>query len=369
MSKIFTYDQLRESDLVVGATYEWGPTNSTAHEPLKELLSIRSTGGFRPRKKTGGKTWEYAFVVLYSTGSKKEWPDNLDLERGLFTYYGDNKKTTDEWRNTLGNRILDYAFRMTQSSENRRKLYPFFIFTIVPNQRHARFMGVAVPGHPSISSDEELEIVEMPVGAGRFYNYKGVFSILNIPVVGRAFIEELLNGDLLGVEAPNAWKDWVENDEYDLLPTLQIIPRRTKITPVASDSEEEESLSEELIISRIKKLDSKESGDPKIRHHESKQFARSPELAKLIRTRVGDACQICGDIYHSEKGAYCDTHHVIPLKKGGMDTSDNIMVVCPNCHRKFHLTDVELVDRGISKSVIIPWADGNEEIEYWRDTS
>ena len=365
MSRRYSFDQLKNADLIVDAIYERGPTHSTAHEPLKELLSVRSTGGFRSKLKRGGKSWEYAFVVLYSTGGREEWPDSLDPEIGLCSYYGDNKKKNDEWRKTPGNRILDYAFGMTQSSENKNRLYPFFFFTIVPNQGHAQFRGVAVPGHPSVSSDEALKIVEMSKDGIPFQNYRGIFSLLNIPVVSRPFIEELLNGDLLGEEAPTTWREWVEDEEYNLLPSLQIIPRRTKVSPVVLEVEEIEHLAEEILMSRIRELDNKESGELKIKHRESIKYARRPELAKLIRKRVGDVCQICGDVYQSEKGAYCDTHHVIPLKLGGRDTSDNIMVVCPNCHRKFDLTDVELVDRGISKSVIIPWAKGNEEIEYW----
>ena len=33
----------------------------------------------------------YLFAVLYTSGNDPDWPDTLDTETGLFTYYGDNK--------------------------------------------------------------------------------------------------------------------------------------------------------------------------------------------------------------------------------------------------------------------------------------
>jgi ferredoxin len=42
-------------------------------------------------------------------------------------------------------------------------------------------------------------------------------------------------------------------------------------------------------------------------------------------------CQGCGI---SEKECYrsLDVHHIIPYNKGGLDTLDNLMTLCPKCH-------------------------------------
>ena len=31
---------------------------------------------------------------------------------------------------------------------------------------------------------------------------------------------------------------------------------------------------------------------------------------------------------------YVETHHIKPLEGGGTDTADNMIAVCPNCHKK-----------------------------------
>lgn len=42
-------------------------------------------------------------------------------------------------------------------------------------------------------------------------------------------------------------------------------------------------------------------------------------------------CAICG-----WDKTRCDLHHIIEREKGGKDTLDNLIVVCPNCHRLIH---------------------------------
>ena len=53
---------------------------------------------------------------------------------------------------------------------------------------------------------------------------------------------------------------------------------------------------------------------------------------KKLKESLGVSCQICG-----WKKAPCDLHRIIPGKDGGKYTTDNIMVLCPNCHREKHL--------------------------------
>lgn len=33
---------------------------------------------------------------------------------------------------------------------------------------------------------------------------------------------------------------------------------------------------------------------------------------------------------------YLEAHHLKWLSKGGTDTIDNVVALCPNCHRKMH---------------------------------
>jgi hypothetical protein len=69
-------------------------------------------------------------------------------------------------------------------------------------------------------------------------------------------------------------------------------------------------------------------------------------------------CQICGmQIFHFGWNANyerkyqwqymsADVHHIVPLSKGGADAYDNMLCVCPSCHRKFHTDEVILKEIG-----------------------
>ena len=53
-----------------------------------------------------------------------------------------------------------------------------------------------------------------------------------------------------------------------------------------------------------------------------------------ILNRANKGCAICG-----WNESTCDIHHIIPKSKGGTNNNDNLIIVCPNCHRVIHTTD------------------------------
>ena len=55
--------------------------------------------------------------------------------------------------------------------------------------------------------------------------------------------------------------------------------------------------------------------------------------AKLIIKR-GRKCELCG---YSEEPMILNPHHKIPRCMGGSNKSDNLIILCPNCHAKEHL--------------------------------
>lgn len=54
----------------------------------------------------------------------------------------------------------------------------------------------------------------------------------------------------------------------------------------------------------------------------------SSRTKSKILNRIGLGCCRCG-----WKESICDLHHIIPRKQGGTDSHDNLVLVCPNCHR------------------------------------
>jgi hypothetical protein len=57
----------------------------------------------------------------------------------------------------------------------------------------------------------------------------------------------------------------------------------------------------------------------------------SKKTTALILRRARFACVLCGWNKSS-----CDIHHIVHKKLGGTDSHENLIVVCPNCHREIH---------------------------------
>jgi len=66
-------------------------------------------------------------------------------------------------------------------------------------------------------------------------------------------------------------------------------------------------------------------------------FKRNREIVKKLKKLYNNKCQICGFTFKKDNGEnYSETHHIIPLGEKGSDDIKNLIVVCPNCHRKLH---------------------------------
>jgi len=110
----------------------------------------------------------------------------------------------------------------------------------------------------------------------------------------------------------------------------------TEISQLSSDELDE-------LIASIDKRNRTESA---YRHtRESRPFRRDPALSATLKTKYNDRCQICNTTYRIRRGFFCDTHHIKPLSAGGMDVSDNILVLCPNHHRLFDRSRIEIISR------------------------
>jgi 5-methylcytosine-specific restriction endonuclease McrA len=60
-------------------------------------------------------------------------------------------------------------------------------------------------------------------------------------------------------------------------------------------------------------------------------YANKGSWMKAVRRVYGDICMRCG-----WNEATCDSHHIIAKASGGLNTLENSVVLCPNCHRLVH---------------------------------
>lgn len=215
--KLVPHDQLSISDLIVDAIYESSPDGRLSGEPIAKLLpGSGNMGGFRVSGRGERKNW----IVLFSTGEDRDWPDTLDLSTGQFIYYGDNKTPGHELHDTRagGNKVLRHAFASLHDDQNPRlRVAPFLVFKkhgTSTGARSVQFKGLAVPGFPGLSATDDLVAVWKSSEGQRFQNYRSVFTILDVPVVSRGWINDLATGNLVTANAPKAWIDWLTSGKY-----------------------------------------------------------------------------------------------------------------------------------------------------------
>lgn len=217
MPKIFPFDELKSADLVVDAVYACSSDGQLSGEPISKVLpGSGNMGGFRVSGKGERKNW----VVLFSTRENPDWPDNLDLNTGQFLYYGDNRTPGRELHGTTagGNLVLKNGFERLHAPNNPRAgLCPFFVFDKYPlpnASRSVRFRGLAVPGYPGLSSNEDLVAVWKSTDGQRFQNYRAIFTLLDIPVIKREWLDDLAAGVPDTKNAPPVWQKWIKHGQY-----------------------------------------------------------------------------------------------------------------------------------------------------------
>ena len=224
----YSFSELATSPLIVDAIYEGGRKGNTGDDPLSKLIpGCSNMGGFRT---IGGQSFgQCALLVLSSSGVDTDWPDRLDKELGLFTYYGDNKKPGHELHDTPkgGNRLLEKMFGASSIIQERAKTPPILVFIKTGRGRDVIFRGLAVPNMPE---DESLVAIWRQTSGKRFHNYRSTFAILDCKEVQRAWLVALSLGDhtTASKHMPAIWNKWLTTGSINVLRAPQTIQPRTK---------------------------------------------------------------------------------------------------------------------------------------------
>lgn len=225
---IFKFEDLGSSNLIQGAVYEGGSNkNPMKDDPLSKIFiidgcekGIGNQGGFRKTsKEKDGKrvNGTIAFVVMVDSGKQAEWPNKMDEESGIFTYYGDNRTAGNDIFKTknLGNKFLYEIFSKSYAGpDERATIPPIFIFKATGNGCDKRFIGLAVPGVRGKSMEEALERRVFKIDEGEFENYVANFTVLDVAggVIERDWLKDLKDiNSKVSYEAPKEWNNFILN--------------------------------------------------------------------------------------------------------------------------------------------------------------
>lgn len=94
----------------------------------------------------------------------------------------------------------------------------------------------------------------------------------------------------------------------------------------------------------LKKKAIKRSGSGILRYQTtSASFVRDRYVSEYAKRRAQGICQLCNDpapFIDCNGNPFLESHHVIWLADGGADSVENTVALCPNCHRKMHMLDL-----------------------------
>ena len=211
---------------------------------------INNVSGFRPKSLANSKNTDIencAFCVLITNLGETEWPDEINLETGLFTYYGDNRAPGSSIDSTPvgGNRLLQSLFHKVHS-QRRELVPPLLCFEIVKNnmRSYMRFLGLAAPGAQGLSSVDDLVAVWKIKASQRFQNYRAIFTIFNEEKLSKEWLEDLVKGvnPSDSKHCPDSWAYWASTGIYRPLECKNDLQLRSKISQLPSGIEEKRVL-------------------------------------------------------------------------------------------------------------------------------
>ncbi len=73
-------------------------------------------------------------------------------------------------------------------------------------------------------------------------------------------------------------------------------------------------------------------------------YQRNIWVSELAKKRANGICQLClksAPFKNVNGDPYLETHHITWLSQGGLDISENTVALCPNCHRKMHILNLD----------------------------
>lgn len=179
-------------------------------------------------------------------------------------------------------------------------------------------------------------------------NYKIVNKIQKkwistYPSIDNLYKADALNHFLIGTEKG---KQLLRDFEYK-----KIIDDNSEQDEIIEDIESEiEQLDENKLLQMI--IDN-EKINQEIIEINSKKYKRHNYLMVLIKKYRNYMCQFCSTTILKESGDYyIEACHIKSKSDGGKDTLNNILVLCPNCHKLFDYAKREPVKHIVDEYIV-----------------
>ncbi len=176
----------------------------------------------------------------------------------------------------------------------------------------------------------------------------GLLSKLQGPTVVKDSVAEYLHQcDEMQRQVDRFLRDIPDTCLFPFPIVVNEIYSEKKTYPTALDDthsdEEKEKHAQGLSIEELKQIAQGQSTkSPKQVTSTVVQTVRDPYIAEYAKKRAKGICQLCGNkapFNRANGEPYLESHHIIWLSKGGADSVENTVALCPNCHKKMHIVN------------------------------
>jgi len=145
-------------------------------------------------------------------------------------------------------------------------------------------------------------------------------------IISKDLEKEGDDGEGIGIKLWNKKPSIVREDDY-----RRKVEKQEKATRKISDSE---------LAERLKDIPDKVRRKVVI----ATAYERNPLVADYARRRANGICELCKEKapFNKKDGTpFLEIHHIQWLSKGGEDNISNTVALCPNCHRKMHILNLD----------------------------
>ncbi|HAS6343122.1 TPA: hypothetical protein I7243_07315 [Vibrio vulnificus] len=141
-------------------------------------------------------------------------------------------------------------------------------------------------------------------------------------------------------EKVNAWVNRANDSSLDLL--LNAVESYLSISLHELNEKFNDEVNRSLSINPSERRKRLESADkyPKKIIVSTVFYKRNPDVVAEALIRAKGVCECCKEFApftrKKDNSPYLEVHHIVPLAVGGEDTLNNVIALCPNCHREKH---------------------------------
>jgi len=165
-----------------------------------------------------------------------------------------------------------------------------------------------------------------------------LLSIPSIPREGNPNSEKFYPIIFLGRRLQDGHFEWKLRPE--LVDALEETSGQSLADEIENREELEEQEAENLPYDELMtRANAYHGGASDVYTSNTKHRKRNGLLVIAAKVRANGKCQLCGKTPFLDKNGkpYLEAHHIIPLAEDGHDELNNMVALCPNCHRKMHV--------------------------------